>query len=162
MHDRVRVAATAALLEQVDRDREGEVVDAPLLAAVLSSYQEVGMGLLDAYVDDFERALVAQAGLYYRAKALTWLGGMSTPEYLNRAEASWEAENRRVEAFLHVSTKPKLLHVVRCRGKGPEGGRGKKGGKCGASRGLGVGTATAPRLQDQTSRRASPAPSPAR
>ncbi|KAK2076784.1 hypothetical protein QBZ16_005010 [Prototheca wickerhamii] len=101
-----------ALLALVEREREGEGADAPLLKATLATYQEVGMGTLAAYEADFEQVFLKRTAEYYRSLGARWLEACSTPEYLARVEATLSSEEARVNAYLHVSTRPKLLHAV--------------------------------------------------
>lgn len=98
-----------AVLQQIKSEREGEHVDYGLLRDVLAIFQEVGMGSLECYENDFEQALLAETGNYYRRTAMTWIEEDSTPDYMIKAEDSLRAEESRVESYLHVATKPKLL-----------------------------------------------------
>ena len=101
--------ARDAVLKQVEAERDGEQVDFGLLRDVLGIYQEVGMGKLDQYENDFEVFLLTDTGAYFRRKAALWIEEDSTPEYLAKAEECLIAEEKRVERYLHVNTKPKLL-----------------------------------------------------
>jgi len=106
----MRKKARDAVLRQVEAEREGERVDSALLRDVLSIFQEVGMGSLDMYSKDFEEALLRDTAGFYRRKAAAWIEEDSTPEYLAKAEEALRAEEARVNSYLHVDTKPKLLH----------------------------------------------------
>lgn len=70
------------------------------------------MGTLSAYETDFEEIFLKRTADFYRQKAATWLETCSTPEYLIKAEATLAAEEERVNGYLHVSTRPKLLQTV--------------------------------------------------
>lgn len=109
MYEEMKKKAREAVLKQVEAERDGEQVDFGLLRDVLAIFQEVGMGKLDAYNADFEEFLLADTGNYFRRKAATWIEEDSTPEYLAKAEECLRAEEGRVERYLHVDTKPKLL-----------------------------------------------------
>lgn len=69
----IKSRVTDAILELVERERDGEAVDCPLLKNSLATYQEVGMGLLDAYEKDFEAALLQTTAKYYKRKSAGWL-----------------------------------------------------------------------------------------
>jgi cullin 1 len=101
--------ARDAVLRCVESEREGEQVDFGLLRDVLSIFQEVGMGSMEAYEKDFEEPLLRDTGAYYRRKAAAWIEEDSTPDYLAKAEECLRAEEGRVNSYLHVDTKPKLL-----------------------------------------------------
>jgi len=104
-----RKRAASALLRLVEREREGELVDKALAKNVLDIFIEVGMGGLEAYERDFEEELVRETNGYYRRKAADWIGGDSCPEYMAKAEECLRQEEERVEAYLHPSTRGKLL-----------------------------------------------------
>ncbi|KAL6784868.1 CUL2 [Auxenochlorella protothecoides x Auxenochlorella symbiontica] len=112
VHEVIKSRVTDAILELVERERDGEAVDCPLLKNSLATYQEVGMGLLDAYEKDFEAALLQTTAKYYKRKSAGWLETYSTPEFLSMAEACLKAEENRVDAYLHVSTRTKLLSTT--------------------------------------------------
>ena len=109
VYEDLKKKAREAVLKQVESERDGEQVDFGLLRDVLAIYQEVGMGSLESYNSDFEEYLLTDTGNYFRRKAATWIEEDSTPEYLAKAEESLRAEEGRVERYLHVDTKPKLL-----------------------------------------------------
>jgi cullin 1 len=104
-----RRRARDALLKLVEREREGELVDKALAKNVLDIFIEVGMGSLDAYERDFEEDLVRETSAYYRRKAADWVSADSCPEYMLKAEECLRQEEERVEAYLHPSTRGKLL-----------------------------------------------------
>ena len=79
---------------------------------------QVGMGEMECYERDFEVELLRSTGEYYRRRAAAWLADDTTPEYLTKAEEAVRAEEERVGAYLHASTKPKLLKEVRWQEEG--------------------------------------------
>lgn len=105
----MKTKARAAILKQIEAEREGEQVDTDLLRDVLAIFQEVGMGSLECYETDFEAALLTDTSAYYRRKGAAWAEEDSTPDYLIKAEECLRAEEGRVERYLHTLTKPKLL-----------------------------------------------------
>lgn len=109
MYKEIKERTQLAVLQQIKLEREGEHVDYGLLRDVLAIFQEVGMGSLECYENDFEQALLAETGNYYRRTAMSWIEEDSTPDYMIKAEDSLRAEECRVESYLHVATKPKLL-----------------------------------------------------
>jgi cullin 1 len=101
--------ARDAALALVEAERSGERVDHALLRDVLSIFQEVGMGSLEAYERDFEEALLRETGAHYRRAAAAWIAEDSAPEYLAKAEERLQAEEARVRDYLHADTRPRLL-----------------------------------------------------
>lgn len=110
VYESIKDRARDAMLKLVEAEREGEQVDRALVKNVLSIYQEVGMGQLERYEKDFEEALLVSTAEFYKRKAAAWIEDDSTPDYLIKAEECIKAEEERVDHYLHVSTKPKLLH----------------------------------------------------
>lgn len=108
----VNKKARGAMLRCVESEREGDQIDRTLIKNVLSIFQEVGMGEMECYERDFEAELLRSTGEYYRRCAAAWLADDTTPEYLTKAEEAVRAEEERVGAYLHTSTKPKLLKEV--------------------------------------------------
>jgi len=105
----IKRKAKEALLRLVQAEREGEQVDRSLIKNVLAIYQEVGMGSVEHYEKDFEAPLLQDTADYYRRCAAAWITEDSTPDYLVKSEECLKAEEARVDAYLHSSTRPKLL-----------------------------------------------------
>ena len=101
-----------AALKLVESEREGEQIDTSLLRDVLGIFQEVGMGSLTCYQEDFESYLLKSTSDYYGIKGANWIEEDSTPEYLEKAESALRAEEGRVENYLHVESKGPLLNAV--------------------------------------------------
>ena len=109
VYKELHVKTRLAVLKEMERDREGEIVDTDLLRDTLSIFQEVGMGTMDAYKNDFEVYLLECTGEYYQKCASAWIQEDSTPDYLRKAEARLEEEEARVDKYLHVEGKSALL-----------------------------------------------------
>eukprot|EP00889_Picochlorum_renovo_P001901 jgi/Picre1/28931/NNA_004326.t1 len=97
------------LLAQMEKDREGEIVDTDLLRDTLAIFQEVGMGSMEAYENDFEVYMLQSTQKYYRKCATAWIAEDTTPDYLRKAEARLLEEEVRVDKYLHVEGKSNLL-----------------------------------------------------
>jgi len=109
VYKELNVKARKAVLMQMERDREGEIVDTDLLRDTLSIFQEIGMGNVDLYKTDFEVYMLESTGEYYQKCASTWIQEDSTPDYLKKAEARLLEEEARVDKYLHVEGKSNLL-----------------------------------------------------
>eukprot|EP00922_Rhytidocystis_sp_ex-Travisia-forbesii_P033862 GHVS01050297.1.p1 GENE.GHVS01050297.1~~GHVS01050297.1.p1 ORF type:complete len:795 (+),score=93.79 GHVS01050297.1:108-2492(+) len=127
---------TAALLSNLARDREvdrsaaqvGEVKKVTqLLVAVTRSggglaekhsstsaqlWSQSGM-LVCPYRVLLERPALHQAQAHYRSLAQHSMDSMSVPAYLTMAREALDNEERRVSAFLHSQTGPRLHSVVK-------------------------------------------------
>ena len=69
MKDKARLA----ILQLIDKEREGDQIDRALLKNVLDIFIEVGMNTMDAYEGDFEVALLNETGEFYKRKAAAWI-----------------------------------------------------------------------------------------
>lgn len=109
VYEELKVKTRQAVLKEMEKDREGEIVDTDLLRDTLSIFQEVGMGNMDAYKNDFEVYMLECTGEYYEKCARMWIQQDSTPDYLKKAETRLLEEEARVDKYLHVEGKSNLL-----------------------------------------------------
>lgn len=108
----VRSHITQHMLDKVDLERDGEVVDRALLKSCSEVFVAMGMGRLDVYHKDLEAPLLQSTRTYFSAAAAQWLTSLDVPSYLQRAEAALTAEAIRVQHYLHESTEGRLLGVL--------------------------------------------------
>jgi cullin 1 len=102
----------AALLNAIEAERAGDMVDHDLVKGIVTMYIDLGLGKLDVYNADFEEQFLPATSSHFVRQASGWLSADSFPDYLRKAEAALTAEEQRVENYLHRSTLPKLKHVV--------------------------------------------------
>ena len=74
--------ARDAILQLIELEREGEQIDRPLLKNILGIFQEVGMGQMTCYQQDFEAQLLKTTAEYYKRKAAVWIEEDSCPDYM--------------------------------------------------------------------------------
>lgn len=110
--ERSKGETTTAVLKVVEDERKGENIDLDLLKSVVDMYIDLGIGKVNVYVTEFEEAFLNGTTDFYCRQAAGWITDLSFPEFLLRAEQAIEAEDKRVEAYLHRSTAPKLKHAV--------------------------------------------------
>ena len=65
--------ARAAILQLIEKEREGDQIDRALLKNVLDIFIEVGMNTMEAYETDFEVTLLMETGEFYKRKAAAWI-----------------------------------------------------------------------------------------
>lgn len=104
--------ARAAILQLIEKEREGDQIDRALLKNVLDIFIEVGMNTMEAYEADFEAALLIETAEFYKRKAAAWIQEDSCPDYMLKAEDCLKAEEGRVTNYLHIGSKQKLLTQV--------------------------------------------------
>lgn len=102
-----------AVITLIDRERDGERIDQSLVKHVVGFFVEMGNGKMDSYEGDFETAMLADTAAYYSRAAAFWIQQDSYSEYTLKAEACQKGEKERAELYLHASTEPKLLEIVK-------------------------------------------------
>eukprot|EP00968_Pinguiococcus_pyrenoidosus_P001082 scaffold48_cov311-Pinguiococcus_pyrenoidosus.AAC.277 len=112
VYDVVKDRVVDALLAEINKEREGGIIDKQRVRDCISLLEDIGMATLDVYTGDFEEQLLESTTRYYRMKASEWLDSESTPTYLIRTEEALRAETKRVTEYLNNSTKDGLLRVV--------------------------------------------------
>lgn len=121
----LREAIFDAMMTLVTRARDGEVVNTQLMRNITDLLVALGYeddddddthessvnGQLAVYRRAFEEGFLTQTSEYYRAESGKFLEENSLTEYMKKATARIEEESRRVEAYLHESTRDKLMQV---------------------------------------------------
>ncbi|XP_045815621.1 cullin-1-like [Trifolium pratense] len=108
----VRANARKAVIDLIDKEREGEQIDRSLLKNVLDIFVEIGMGEIVHYEQDFEGQMLEDTVDYYKSKATIWIESDSCPDYMLKAEDCLKRERERVSHYLHASTEQKLIEKV--------------------------------------------------
>lgn len=101
----------AAILVQINKEREGEVVDRGLLKQCVAVFGKMG-DKLRVYAERLERPLLESTRAFYAKKAQEWIAEDTLPVYLLKAEAALETERERVDNYLEASTKAKLQEAL--------------------------------------------------
>ncbi|XP_066162116.1 cullin-1 [Oryza sativa Japonica Group] len=102
---------TRTVVDMINDERDGKVIDRDLLKDVLDVYVQIGLGM-ECYEVDFENAFRESTRNYYSNKAQTSIlecNGADSPEYMLKAVECLQAELERVSHYLHSSTEPKLM-----------------------------------------------------
>ena len=109
--DEIKEDATDAILNLINAEREGEIVDKSLVKAIVELFESMGMGSLDAYNTDLEVPMLEAAKEFYAKKRQEWIASDSTPDYLIKVEAALDDERKRVADYLNQSSEAKLMKV---------------------------------------------------
>ncbi|CEP00115.1 hypothetical protein PBRA_007849 [Plasmodiophora brassicae] len=116
VYEQYKANAKDAILSAVAKEREGEQQDANRLQTAVNVFVELGARVgsvaLDYYRGDLETPLIEATKSYYFAHGRAWLDEDTCPAYMVKAEAVIRSESGRVDAYLHPSTKPKLILAV--------------------------------------------------
>jgi len=112
VYAKLKTTAKDAILELIDKERDGEQIDRALVKNALGIFVEMGMGGMETYETDFETFLLTNTASHYARKASVWIEENSCPEYLIKAEECLGKEKERVGFYLHASSETKLLKEV--------------------------------------------------
>lgn len=111
-HPNVKRRLQGTLLANVERERQGEMVDKVLMKNTLSMLVELGIDSTRVYESEFEYEFLEATRRFYRQESQEFLAHNTCPDYLEKAEARLAQERRRVEDYLFQSTGPKLKAIV--------------------------------------------------
>lgn len=112
VYAKLKTTAKDAILELIDKERDGEQIDRALVKNALGIFVEMGMGGMETYETDFEAFLLTNTASHYARKASVWIEEDSCPAYLIKAEECLGKEKERVGYYLHASSETKLLKEV--------------------------------------------------
>lgn len=101
-----------AVLGLIQSERDGDVIDRSLVKSILDIFITMGMDTMECYEHDFEDEMLEQTSKYYRVKAAAWIMDDSCPEYMIKAEECLQLEDERIQSYLDISSKKKLLRRV--------------------------------------------------
>ncbi|RLN45617.1 hypothetical protein BBJ29_001808 [Phytophthora kernoviae] len=111
-HDSVRDRLRARLLQSIERERHGELIDRDLVKSVLRMLVDLGVHSNTVYENDFEKFFLETTLDFYRAEAQAMLDVATCAEYLEKAEQRLNEEGARVLHYLNPSTEHKLKTIV--------------------------------------------------
>lgn len=107
---------TAALFDQIEKQRNGETIEASLIKKVVDSLVSLGLDEydsnrqnLDFYRQEFERYFITFTEAYYKNESDAFVSQNTTTDYMKKAETRLKEEEERVELYLHSSTRVKLV-----------------------------------------------------
>lgn len=110
--EEVHGKAKDAVLNVINKEREGEHIDRALLKNILDIFVEIGMSSMERYEQNFEVYMLEDAASYYSLKASNWIMEDSCPDYMLKSEECLRKERERVSNYLHSSSEPKLVEKV--------------------------------------------------
>eukprot|EP01104_Vermistella_antarctica_P018565 TRINITY_DN6925_c0_g1_i1.p1 TRINITY_DN6925_c0_g1~~TRINITY_DN6925_c0_g1_i1.p1 ORF type:complete len:734 (-),score=196.01 TRINITY_DN6925_c0_g1_i1:99-2300(-) len=110
--DKIRGRLRDTLLDNIERERNGEVIDRRLVKSVTQMLVDVGVNSRAIYEEDFEKPFLDSSAEFYRGEAQRFIGENSCSEYLKKVEARLREEAERVLYYLDSSTGPLIRGVV--------------------------------------------------
>lgn len=105
--NQVYTQCVKAILAEIDKEREGEVVDRDLLKRCVAVFTDLG-DKTSLYEEKLEKPLLENSREFYKIKSQDWVQVDTLPAYLIKAQIALESERERVDNYLEPSTKSKL------------------------------------------------------
>lgn len=101
---------TNAVLKQIERERNGEMISSHSISGFINCYSELGMddkthGVdLSFYREHFEHAFIQDTERFYSIESDEYFRKNSIADYMKHVEKRFEEETKRVQIYLHGST----------------------------------------------------------
>lgn len=113
-HPAVLPRLSDTLLDSIDRERNGEVVDTHLIKANTKMLAELGVDNngQPVYVNIFENAFLDRTKHFYAREAKLFLSETTCSDYLRKAHKRIQEERMRVDAYLESRTEAKVRKVA--------------------------------------------------
>ena len=108
-HVRIKERLLHMLLDMVQRERMGEMIERGLLKTVTSMLVELGR---DVYQRDFEAHFLASSATFYQAESQEYISQNSAADYMKKADQRLQEEVERVAHYLDPGTEPKIKEVA--------------------------------------------------
>lgn len=100
----------ALLLQEIERERNGERIERVYVSSVIEMLIEVGMQSKKIYEQEFESALIQQTQDYYRNESNSQIVQNSCKAYLMKAYSRLLEEQDRVQSYLHPQSHEKIIN----------------------------------------------------
>ncbi|KAJ3396726.1 hypothetical protein HDU92_002092 [Lobulomyces angularis] len=105
-----------AILSLVERQRNGETINTTLIKHVVDNFVSLGLNELDfkkstleIYSKYFQNPFIEHTRSYYQLESEKFIAENSIVDYMKKAEIRLAQEEKRVEEYLHISTKGVLI-----------------------------------------------------
>ncbi len=112
----VRGRLKAILLENVDLERSGQLIDRDLMRSTTYMLVEMGgsgnVGTDTPYENEFEREFLDMTTRFYAVESQGFIGQYTCPDYIKKADARLTEEEDRARNYLAPSSLTKLLDRV--------------------------------------------------
>ncbi|KAL8200691.1 hypothetical protein R6Q59_003665 [Mikania micrantha] len=106
---KIQMRLKDTLLELVQRERGGEVINRGLMRNVVKMLMDLGSSV---YQEDFEKPFLVVSADFYRGESQLFIECCDCGEYLKKAEKRLNEEIERVSHYLDAKSEVKITNVV--------------------------------------------------
>ncbi|RDD40923.1 Cullin-3-B [Trichoplax sp. H2] len=100
------------LLELVDKERQGEVVDRGAVKNACHMLINLSLGGRSVYEEDFEQPFLEQSAEFYQREGQKYLQENDSSTYIKKVEGRLNEEAERAAHYLDKSTEKRIVRVV--------------------------------------------------
>nr|CCA18689.1 Cullin family protein putative [Albugo laibachii Nc14] len=111
-NERIQSRLRSLLLQNIARERHGELIDRVSMNNTLCMLVILGIHSNCVYEEEFEKYFLVETLDFYRQEAQKYLDDTTCGEYLIKAEQRLQEEALRVSYYLNSSTDHKLRRIV--------------------------------------------------
>lgn len=111
-HPSVRERLRSTILQEIAFERQGRVIDRPMIKSVLAMFVDLNVDGVNVYEDEFEKYFLEETRSHYKIESLAFLSENTCPDYVIKAETRLGEELARVRNYLSPTTEHKLKQVV--------------------------------------------------
>ncbi|KAF0696286.1 Aste57867_12984 [Aphanomyces stellatus] len=111
-HPQVKDRLKWHLLQNIELERNGEVIDRGVMKDILGMLVDLGVHSNNVYEEDFENDFLHTTASFYHAEAQRLLDQNTCPDFMQKADRRLMEEHNRVLQYLNSSTEPKLKAIA--------------------------------------------------
>lgn len=109
---RIKDRLLKLVLDNVRRERAGEVIGRSQLKNVTQMLVDLGISSRVVYEEDFEKPFLESSAQFYRVESLQFLAENSCSDYMRKVEVRLKEEVERVQHYMDPATEPKIREVA--------------------------------------------------
>ncbi|KAI9024955.1 Cullin [Phycomyces nitens] len=110
----IQTQLIAAMLNQIQLERHGDVIDRSVIKAAVSMLSELTDSTTkeSVYIVDFENKYLETSAAFYQIESQALSTSYDAPEFMRKVERRLEEEYERTIHCLSLVTEPKIRHIV--------------------------------------------------